>query len=468
MSLTNVPVDRMTVTFRSKKIEDDTDLAALGITENSPIVLIGSSLPVVHAPTEQVVFLEDLTELEKKKAGLEIVPAGLQNLGNTCYFNAVIQSLKAIPELSGALKKHSESHPETPTALSNVIFQTFQSLQNSTSFIVPAPLLSTFLTAHAQFAQRTPQGQPMQQDAEECFTELITDLKSVEILPIAEQDMITRSAFPPSNIVEQLFQGKFEHRMTNQELTEGQVEPQTVSAETFLELECVIENETHYMNEGISLALTGQLSKYSDVLGRDCLYKTEKKIAVLPPILVVHFKRFYWKKKEALAHWDSHRVKIGKNVNFPFFFDSFEFCTDSVQKELIPVRDQKKEERDQMANAAKLELEKKLDETPSEMLKDKEEDLEKSKPTEWFVERAPKRPSTGYYELFAIVAHQGRSADGGHYIAYIKKRKNLWYEMNDANTYPRTDEDIKKLSGQADRPCAYLTFYRACEQIEIE
>lgn len=31
------------------------------------------------------------------------MPAGLSNLGNTCYLNATVQCLKTVPELSRAL-----------------------------------------------------------------------------------------------------------------------------------------------------------------------------------------------------------------------------------------------------------------------------------------------------------------------------------------------------------------------------
>lgn len=33
------------------------------------------------------------------------LPAGLSNLGNTCYMNATVQCLKTVPELRDALHK---------------------------------------------------------------------------------------------------------------------------------------------------------------------------------------------------------------------------------------------------------------------------------------------------------------------------------------------------------------------------
>lgn len=58
-------------------------------------------LPV--APAEKIVFLEDMNENELSKT-LHL-PAGLVNLGNTCYLNATIQSLCTVPELREYLEK---------------------------------------------------------------------------------------------------------------------------------------------------------------------------------------------------------------------------------------------------------------------------------------------------------------------------------------------------------------------------
>ena len=83
----------------------------------------------------------------------------------------------------------------------------------------------------------------------------------------------------------------------------------------------------------------------------------------------------------------------------------------------------------------------------------------------------------GYYELFAVVTHKGRDADGGHYMAWVKsphqqpkdKSKKIadtdvmnedWYVYDDDEVSPCKTEDVLKLKGGGDWHMSYLNFYR--------
>ena len=69
----------------------------------------------------------------------------------------------------------------------------------------------------------------------------------------------------------------------------------------------------------------------------------------------------------------------------------------------------------------------------------------------------------GIYKLYAVLAHQGRNADGGHYVAYVRQGDDVdnWLEFNDAKVFERDSEYILKLSGKGgmDMPIAYMVIF---------
>ncbi|CAM9673717.1 unnamed protein product [Heterosigma akashiwo] len=72
----------------------------------------------------------------------------------------------------------------------------------------------------------------------------------------------------------------------------------------------------------------------------------------------------------------------------------------------------------------------------------------------------------GNYELFGVVTHKGREADGGHYMGWVKQEggrgdpSDKWFVFDDADVSETTEEEVMKLKGGGDWHMAYLTFYR--------
>ena len=144
---------------------------------------------VVAAPTQSIVFLEDMTDMQKAEKviaklypflcapGLNLcfvttlqgaaISAGLKNMGNTCYMNATVQCFRHMPELRGALTPVRSS--SVGTAFTGVLRDTFKALDSAGASIFPAQLVGNLRTNFPQFAQTGQNGAFMQQDAEEFF-----------------------------------------------------------------------------------------------------------------------------------------------------------------------------------------------------------------------------------------------------------------------------------------------------------
>lgn len=83
--------------------------------------------------------------------------------------------------------------------------------------------------------------------------------------------------------------------------------------------------------------------------------------------------------------------------------------------------------------------------------------------TDFGIEKVPYQNRSGLYELYAVISHKGRSADSGHYVAWVKEGSK-WLCYDDDTVYPVEEDEIKKLYGNsrggADWHIAYILFYR--------
>jgi len=502
---TGVPNDRMKLMCKSKGLwkgvlKDNTDLTTITgfkdfTTKPIQILLMGSATTLPTAPKTKTIFIEDLPPEEAAKVAAE--PAGLVNLGNTCYLNSVLQCLRPIEPLRESLKlfkQNSISNSSPSAAVLSSMNDTFNNLDRTTNALSPSNLVMSIRMRFPQFAQRSPAGPGgmggggwMQQDAEELYSSLLS--LGAEEMSGANQiqrllKLNEKDTMGATNVMDTLFGIEMQESQTCDENPDDV----TTNIDNCLKLVCNIQGggdvqsdvNINHIQEGVLLSLQGKIEKHSETLGRDALYTRQQRISRLPPYLVVQFGRFYWKATPDSQDHAGVKCKIMKPVAFDSTLDVMDFCVDAVKNSLKSCRDhaiQQEEEAIQKKLKGEDNNEDKMDvdNTTQQELENVDDDeasalkaaLQMSMDTSSELITTPVGPSLlpndfqGYYELFGVVTHKGRDADGGHYMGWVCDEGDNWFVFDDDEVSPCTVEDVLKLKGGGDWHMSYLNFYRA-------
>ncbi|KAI9843015.1 MAG: deubiquitinating enzyme [Sclerophora amabilis] len=372
-SLTGVEPERQKILVKGGQLKNDTDLSTLNVKPGHTFMMMGTpsgvegSADVLERPKEQVRFLEDMTEAEAARID-GATPAGLQNLGNTCYMNSTLQTLRLVPELQDELSRYKSSTGSGNSAgpsssglgdlssfglggfgssidLTAALRDLYKQMAETQEGFPPLMFLNALRGTYPQFAQKAQSGHGYaQQDAEEAWSQIISQLRQKLKGPDnGERSDSTGEASRADaeiSFIDKYLAGKFETLLECDEPAAKEAGEEPVKGEdSFLKLDCHITAQINHLRDGIHAGLEEKIEKNSSVLDRNCTYTKKSRVTRFPKYLTVHFVRFFWKREV------QKKAKIMRKVTFPHELDVAEFCTEELKSMLIPVRDKIREVR---------------------------------------------------------------------------------------------------------------------------
>lgn len=154
-----------------------------------------------------------------------------------------------------------------------------------------------------------------------------------------------------------------------------------------------------------------------------------------------------------------------RKVDYPLELDVYDLCSDALRQKLQNPRQILRDEE-----GAKLGLKVEKNGTNSKDIDVKNAEVEGTPNNSMESSGVSPREDgqsekkvqlTGVYDLVAVLTHKGRSADSGHYVAWVKQENGKWIQFDDDNPIPQKEEDITKLSGGGDWHMAYICMYKA-------
>jgi len=444
MALTGVQPERQKVMLKGAILSDDS-WEKTKLRDGAMVLMMGTKDEDMPAqPQEKTKFIEDMDDAELNKA-MEM-PAGLQNLGNTCYMNATVQCLKSIPELRESLAKYSGTVSlggGTDSESLSAALRDLYTTMDKGNTVPPIIMLQVLHNAFPRFAERGEGGGYQQQDANECWVEILRMLQAK--IPAAGESK-------RSSAVDQ-FMGIECTAVTK--CVETDLEEPTESIEKFLQYSCYIDKDVKYLHTGLKQRLQENIEKHSPTLDRNAQYVKTMTVSRLPGYITIQMVRFHFKQSRTEGEAGVN-AKVLKDVKFPVMLDMYEMCSTELKEKITPRRTEFKEYEDWLVSQASKNIKGKV---KGEALAAEREAQDGTEYEDWWFPEDEGSSNSGYYVLQAVLTHKGRSSNSGHYVGWVRQKGQNWLKCDDDEVSPVHEEDVLKLSGGGDWHTAYLLVY---------
>ncbi|RZC68231.1 hypothetical protein C5167_031496 [Papaver somniferum] len=441
--LTGVPPEKLMITYKDALVKDYDDWWSLYLWVEEGGVHGITVDEIVKAPEKGPVFMEDLPEEQQAIAVGHT--AGMYNLhGNTCYMNSTLQCLHSVPELKPELIKY---HEKT------------NNLDQSSHFLTIATM-DLFCELDRNVKPVSPKQFWM--DADECWTKITFTLsRSLRASYGSENPEVVKKLFGIdlisryfniyqiilSSIVKKV--GKKAQRQSQNTCLNPYL---TCSESSARGIKALSGNriEKGFTFLGAQFYLSERITHQQFTKARFTFSKRSR-------YMTVQFVRFFWNRES-----NQKEMNLQK-VDYPLELDVYELCSDELRKKLEAPRKFSGDEEGRKAGSKIDEKEPK--ETDVKMLDAEGSSSKKGETSASSCHQGSTSKGegqlTGVYELVSVLTHKGRSADLGHYVAWVKQESGMWIQFDDEEAILRCEEDITNLSGGCDWHTAYICMYKA-------